>query len=104
MKGVSQVLLLIMLFIFTKIAHTTGQFSYSPILASFLSHLPAESNADKATGLEALHEHHHLEVGHTLDLGMGGLSGVLLDNADALLEEVGVHGDTVLWCGYGGLG
>ncbi len=58
--------------------------------------LPGEGDADETPGLEGLHEHHDLKVGDTLDLRVGLCSGVLLNNADSLLEKVGVDGDTVL--------
>lgn len=57
--------------------------------------LPVEGDADEATAGEGLHEHHDLEVGGALDVGVGGGDGVLLDDEDALLEEVGEGGDAV---------
>lgn len=57
--------------------------------------LPVEGDADEATAGKGLHEHHDLEVGGTLDVGVGGGDGVLLDDEDALLEEVGEGGDAV---------
>lgn len=57
--------------------------------------LPGEGNADEALAAQGLHEHHNLKVGHTLDLRVGRKGGVLLHNANSLLEEVGVDSDTV---------
>ena len=57
--------------------------------------LPVEGDADEAAAGEGLHEHHDLEVGGALDVGVGGGDGVLLDDEDALLEEVGEGSDAV---------
>ena len=57
--------------------------------------LPREGNADVSLGCERLHEVHNLEVGSTLDVGVGGGDGVLLDNANSLTEEVGEDSDAV---------
>ena len=57
--------------------------------------LPVEGDADEAAGFQGLHEHHDLEVGGSLDVGVGGRDGVLLDDEDALLEEVGEGRDAV---------
>jgi len=58
--------------------------------------LPREGGADKIAAGERLHKHHNLEVGHSLNLGVGRLGGVLLDNTAALLKEVAVNSNTVL--------
>lgn len=57
--------------------------------------LPRECNTDVSTRLERLHEVQNLKVGSSLDLGVGGGDGVLLDNANSLTEEVGEDSDTV---------
>mmetsp|Transcript_39581 Transcript_39581/g.67410 ORF Transcript_39581/g.67410 Transcript_39581/m.67410 type:complete len:223 (+) Transcript_39581:54-722(+) len=57
--------------------------------------LPAEGGADVSSGLEGLHEVEDLEVGASLDVGVGGADGVLLDDEDSLAEEVGEDSDAV---------
>lgn len=59
--------------------------------------LPAESDTDVFTGFQRLHQHEDLQVGGSLDLGMGWRLGVLLDDANAFLEEVAEDSDTVLF-------
>ncbi len=57
--------------------------------------LPREGDADVTLGLERLHEVQDLEVGGSLDVGVGGGDGVLLDDANSLTEEVRVDSDAV---------
>lgn len=57
--------------------------------------LPREGNTDVSLRLERLHEVHNLEVGGSLNVGVGGGDGVLLDDANSLLEEVGEDSNTV---------
>lgn len=58
--------------------------------------LPREGNADVSTRLKRLHQHEHLQVGWPLDVGMRLRSGVLFDDADALLEKVAENSDAIL--------
>lgn len=51
--------------------------------------LPREGDTNEATGLKGFHETHDLKIRGTLDVGVGRGDGVLFDNKDALLEEVG---------------
>ena len=57
--------------------------------------LPREGDTDVSLGLEGLHEVENLEVGGSLDVGVGGGDGVLLDDANSLTEEVGEDSDAV---------
>lgn len=57
--------------------------------------LPGEGDADVSLGLERLHEVEYLEVGSSLDVGVGGGDGVLLDDANSLTEEVREDSDAV---------
>ena len=57
--------------------------------------LPREGDTDVSLGLERLHEVQHLEVGGSLDVGVVGGDGVLLDDANSLTEEVGEDSDAV---------
>mmetsp|Transcript_25670 Transcript_25670/g.48916 ORF Transcript_25670/g.48916 Transcript_25670/m.48916 type:complete len:234 (-) Transcript_25670:536-1237(-) len=57
--------------------------------------LPAEGATDESTGEEGLHEVENLEVGASLDVGVGGADGVLLDDEDSLTEEVREDSDAV---------
>ena len=58
--------------------------------------LPRESNANVSTRLERLHQHENLQVGGAFNVRMGLGTGVLLDDANALLKEVAENSDTVL--------
>mmetsp|Transcript_4822 Transcript_4822/g.10623 ORF Transcript_4822/g.10623 Transcript_4822/m.10623 type:complete len:211 (+) Transcript_4822:47-679(+) len=57
--------------------------------------LPAEGDADESTGEEGLDEVENLEVGASLDVGVGGADGVLLDDENSLTEEVREDSDAV---------
>ena len=57
--------------------------------------LPAVGKADEPTRLKGLHERKNLKVGSSLDVGVGGADGVLLDDEDSLAEKVGEDGDAV---------
>ena len=57
--------------------------------------LPAEGKADESARLQGFHEVQHLEVGASLDVGVGRADGVLLDDEDALAEEVSEDGYAV---------
>ena len=50
--------------------------------------LPAECRADESTRLEGLHEVEDLEIGASLDVGVGRRDGVLLHDENSLAEEV----------------
>ena len=57
--------------------------------------LPAESDTDVLSGFQGLHQHEDFQVGRSLDLRMSGSLGVLLDNANSLLEEVAEDSNAV---------
>ena len=70
------------------------------VLDTLLSHvavvvLPAEGKTDVSTRLKGLHEVENLKVGASLDVGVGGGDGVLLDDEDTLTEEVAEDSDTI---------
>ena len=65
----------------------------SQVLDAFISQvavivLPRESDTDKSPRGKRLHQAHYFQVGGTLDVRVSGGFGILLDNANALLEEV----------------
>ena len=57
--------------------------------------LPAEGDANVFTRLERLHQHENLQVGWSLNVRVCGRLGVLLHDADSLLEEVAEDSDAV---------
>lgn len=57
--------------------------------------LPTVSKTDVSARLERFHERQNLEVGGSLDMGVGGAHGVFFDNHDSLAEEVGEDGYAV---------
>lgn len=57
--------------------------------------LPREGDTNVSLRLERLHKVHNLEVCGSLDVGVGGGDGVLLDDANSLTEEVGEDSDAV---------
>lgn len=57
--------------------------------------LPVEGNTNESPGLKRFHEHENLEVGGSLNVGVGRGDSVLLYNKNTLTEEVLVNCDTV---------
>ena len=57
--------------------------------------LPTVGETDETTRLKGLHERKNLEVGSSLEVGVGGADGVLLNDEDSLAEKVGEDGDAV---------
>jgi hypothetical protein len=57
--------------------------------------LPTISKTDVSPRLEGFHERQNLEVGGSLDVGVGGAHGVFFDDDDSLAEEVGEDGYAV---------
>jgi hypothetical protein len=59
--------------------------------------LPGKGNSDKSPGTKRLHQIEDFQVGRSLNLGMSGGLGVLLDDTDALLEQIRKDCDAVFF-------
>ena len=67
---------------------TLGEVCNTGVGEGVVAPLPGEDVLEVATGLKALDDHLDLEVGHASDVVVGLEVAVLLDNNNALLEEV----------------
>ena len=59
--------------------------------------LPAESDSNELSRFQGLHQTKDLKVAGAFNLRMSRRLGVLLDNANSLLEEVAEDSDTVFF-------
>ena len=57
--------------------------------------LPAEGDTDKSTRRQGFDEIHDLEIGRSLNVGMGGRDRILFNNEDTLAKEVGEDSNAV---------
>ena len=72
------------------------------VLNAFIRHVPVVPHPREvllyvAAGLERGHQLNNMKIGDLLDVVVGRLREILLGDDNALLEEVRVHGQAVLF-------